>query len=120
MKVINLTAGGFKKRVNDYDANPGEWKFLGDKPAIIDFYAQWCGPCKRLGPIMEELAEEYEGQVDIYKVDVDDEQELAIQFGVQSIPTLIFIPMQGAPIKSVGLVPKPKLKEIINSNLLRK
>ena len=114
MKAINLTKGGFLRRVANYEQSPQEWNFLGDKPAVIDFYAPWCGPCKTLSPIVDELAEEYEGKVDIYKVNVDEEQELAAVFGIRSVPTLIFVPMKGAPQKAAGVRPKSELKEIID------
>ena len=77
MKTIELTKADFLKKVMDYETNPNEWKYLGDKPAIIDFYASWCGPCKMVAPILEELAEEYDGQIYIYKVNTEEEQELA-------------------------------------------
>lgn len=121
MSAINLTKGGFLRKVMDYENNPtNEWKFLGDKPALIDFYAPWCGPCRILLPIVEELAGEYAGQVDIYKVNVDEEEELATLFGVRSVPTLVFIPMGENPQTSQGALPKPKLKEIIDNVLLKK
>ena len=121
MSAINLTKGGFLRRVMDYENNPtGEWKFLGDKPALIDFYASWCGPCRLLLPTIEELAKEYEGEVDIYKVNVEDEEELARFFGVRSVPTLIFIPMGENPMFQQGALPKPKLKEMIDKLLLKK
>ncbi|MBO5085696.1 MAG: thioredoxin [Paludibacteraceae bacterium] len=121
MSAINLTKGGFLRRVMDYEKNPiSDWKFLGDKPAIIDFYAPWCGPCRMLLPIIEELSSEYEGKVDIYKVNVDEEEELANLFGIRSVPTLIFVPMGERPQLAQGALPKPKLKEIIDNVLLKK
>ena len=120
METIELTKAEFLKKIHNYETTPNEWKFLGDKPAIIDFYATWCGPCKALAPVMEELSKEYAGKVDIYKVDVDKEQELAAAFGVRSIPTLIFIPMSGQPTLSQGALPKSQLKEIIDNTLLKK
>jgi thioredoxin len=118
MKTIQLTKADFLKRVADYETNPNEWKYLGDKPAIIDFYADWCGPCKMVAPILEELAAEYEGKIDIYKVNTEKEQELAAAFGIRSIPSLLFIPMQGAPQMARGAMPKTALKEAIDSVLL--
>lgn len=121
MSAINLTKGGFLRKVMDYENNStNEWKFLGDKPALIDFYASWCGPCRMLLPIVEELATEYDGQVDIYKVNVEEEEELAMFFGIRSVPTLIFIPMGENPQTAQGALPKPKLKEIIDKVLLKK
>lgn len=119
MKTIELTKEAFKQKVMDYEANPTKWNYAGDKPAIIDFYATWCGPCKQTAPIVEELANEYDGKVDVYKVDVDQQQELASLFGVQSIPTLIFIPMDGEPQKVVGAMGKGQFVEIIKKVLLK-
>ena len=87
MKTIELTKADFLKKVMDYETNPNEWKYLGDKPAIIDFYASWCGPCKMVAPILEELAEEYDGQIYIYKVNTEEEQELAGLFGISRTGT---------------------------------
>lgn len=119
MKTITMTKSDFLTKVMDYEKNPDVWKYLGDKPAIIDFYATWCGPCKSLAPVLEELAGEYEGKIYIYKVDVDKERELAGVFGVQSIPTLLFIPMNGEPTITQGARPKASLKETIESLLLK-
>lgn len=119
MKVLELTKEEFKKRVMDYEANPEVWKFAGDKPAIIDFYATWCGPCKQVAPIVEGLAEEYAGKIDVYKVDVDQQSELAGLFGVQSIPTILFIPKDGTPQKVVGAMGKGQFDEIIKQTLLK-
>ena len=116
MGAIHLTKEDFLRRVSDISAGD-DWKFLGDKPAVIDFYAPWCGPCKQLSPTIDELAAEYEGRVDIYKISVDDERELASYFGVRSIPTLFFIPMQGAPQMSLGAMPKSQLKATIETLL---
>lgn len=118
MATINLTKGGFVRRVADIDAMATDWKFLGDKPAMIDFYASWCGPCQRLLPIVESLAGEFEGKVDIYKVNVDQEEELAAAFNVRTIPTLIFIPMSGKPEREVGAKSESELREKLN-NLLK-
>ncbi|MGI6243669.1 MAG: thioredoxin [Prevotella sp.] len=119
VKTIELTKETFKQKVMDYEANPTKWKFAGDKPAFIDFYATWCGPCKQTAPIVEELANDYDGKIDVYKVDVDQQQELASLFGVQSIPTLIFIPMEGEPQKVVGAMGKGQFEEIIQKVLLK-
>lgn len=115
MAIINLTKGGFLRKVANYENNRTEWKFLGDKPAVVDFYASWCGPCKALAPVLEELSKEYAGVVDIYKVNVDDEEELAAAFGIRSIPTLLFIPLDGKPKIVQGALPKNQLKATIES-----
>ncbi len=96
-----LTMDTFKEKIFNFDENK-EWKFEGDKPAIIDFYADWCGPCKMVSPILEELAKEYDGKVDIYKIDTEDQKELAASFGIRSIPSLLFIPVDGKPQMAVG------------------
>ena len=117
MKATNITKEDFLTKVMDYKNNPTEWKYLGDKPAIIDFYASWCGPCKMMAPIMDELAAEYDGEVYIYKVDTEAEQELAQVFGIRSIPSILFIPMDGQPMMSQGAMPKAELKKIIDEKL---
>ncbi len=119
MKVTELTKEEFKNKVMDYEANPQEWKYKGDKPAIIDFYATWCGPCKQVAPIVESLANEYDGKIDVYKVDVDQQQELAGLFGVQSIPTILFIPKDGQPQKVVGAMGKGQFEEVIRNVLIK-
>ena len=111
MATMNLTRGGFLRKVYDYETNPSGWKFIGPRPALIDFYASWCGPCKALAPMIEELGKEYDGKVDVYKVNVDDERELAKLFNVRSIPTLLFIPMEGNPQMSVGAMSKAELSK---------
>ena len=120
MKTIELTKVDFLKKVMDYETNPNEWKYLGDKPAIIDFYASWCGPCKMVAPILEELAEEYDGQIYIYKVNTEEEQELAGLFGIRSIPSILFIPMGEQPQMATGAMPKSSFKEAIDKVLLKK
>lgn len=120
MKTIALTKADFLNKVANFEANPTEWKYLGDKPAIVDFYATWCGPCKAVAPILEELAAEYEGQIYVYKIDTDKEQELASAFGIRSIPSLLFIPMNGQPQMSMGAMPKAELKKAIEDVLLKK
>lgn len=116
---IHLTRAEFLKKVVDYETNSKEWKYLGDKPAIIDFYADWCGPCKKMAPDIEELSKEYAGKIYIYKVNVDKEQELASAFGIQSLPTIWFVPMKGDPQVSVGALSKAQLKEMIDKVLLK-
>jgi len=119
MSTIHLDREEFKRRVMDYDSNPQTWSFEGDKPAIIDFYATWCGPCKQTAPILEEISEEYAGRIDVYKVDVDQEESLAELFDVQSIPTLLFIPRNGVPQRAVGAMMKSQLENVINEVLLK-
>lgn len=118
MTTINLTKEDFLNKVMDYEKNPTEWKYKGDKPAIIDFYASWCGPCKMLAPVLEELAKEYEGQIYIYKVDTEAEEELSRAFGIRSIPTMLFVPMNGQPMMTQGALPKAELDKIIKERLL--
>jgi len=120
MKTIYLTKKDFLSKITDYEKNPDEWKYLGDKPALIDFYADWCRPCKVIAPILEELATEYEGEIYIYKIDTEQEQELAALFGIRSIPSLLFIPMDGTPQMAQGALPKPQLKKAIDEILLKK
>lgn len=120
MKTIHLTKADFLAKVANYETNPEEWKYLGDKPALIDFYADWCGPCKAIAPTLEELAKEYGNDIYIYKIDTDKEQELAAVFGIRSIPTLIFVPMDGQPQIAQGALPKPELKKLIDEVLLKK
>jgi len=105
-----LTKETFKEKIFDFEANK-EWKFAGDKPALIDFYADWCQPCKMVAPILDELAEEYKGKIDIYKVDTEDQRELAAMFGIQSIPSLLFIPMNEQPQMAAGALPKETFKK---------
>lgn len=118
MPVIKLTAEGFKNQVFNYEED-SEWRYKGDLPAIIDFYADWCGPCKAVAPILDELSEEYQGQILVYKIDTDREAELSSLFGIQSIPTLLFIPCQGTPMIQKGAIPKSAFKQVIEERLLR-
>ncbi|MFV0470403.1 MAG: thioredoxin [Dysgonomonas sp.] len=120
MKAIPLNKIDFLKKVANYEADPSNWKYLGDKPAIIDFYADWCGPCKAIAPVLEELAGEYEGEIYVYKVNTEEEQELAALFGIRSIPSLLFVPMDEAPRMAQGAVPKMELKKAIDEILLKK
>ncbi len=115
-KVEFLTESNFKEKVFDYEHNQ-DWKFEGDKPCIIDFYADWCGPCKMLAPVLDELMEEYQGKINIYKIDTENERKLAGMFGIQSIPSLLFVPMEGKPQMSVGALPKDTLKSTIKDIL---
>lgn len=117
MATIQLNAQGFKDRIFDYE-NAAEWKFKGEVPAIVDFYADWCGPCKAVAPVLEELSASYDGKLVIYKVDTDKEMELSALFGIQSIPTLLFIPLDGRPMIQKGALPKNVLQQIIDERLL--
>ena len=119
METIHLTKAEFLKKVCNYEANPNEWKYEGTVPCIIDFYATWCGPCKMISPVLAELAKEYDGKIVVYKVDVDEEQDLAAAFGVQSIPTLLWIPMKGKPTVTRGAMMKSDLKKMIDQTLLK-
>lgn len=108
--VEHLTLDSFKTKVFDFEKNK-EWKFEGDLPCIIDFYADWCGPCKMVAPILEELAGEYNGKLNIYKIDTEKERELAGIFKVQSIPSLLFVPAEGQPQMAMGALPKETFKK---------
>lgn len=119
MGTVHITKAEFLQKVYNYEANPLAWKYEGTKPAIVDFYATWCGPCKALGPVLEELAGEYGDRLVIYKVDVDQERELAEAFGIRSVPTLLFIPADGEPSMSPGAPSKAQLKQIIDEHLLK-
>ena len=115
MTTIHLTKGGFLKKVADFVKHPYEWRFKGERPALIDFYAPWCSPCKALSPVLDELAKEYAGRIDIYKVNVDDEPELASLFQVRSVPTLVFAPMTGDPHIASGAPTKGQLKKALDA-----
>jgi thioredoxin len=117
--VISMTNEVFKQKVFNYEASKS-WKFEGNLPVIIDFYATWCGPCRQLSPIVEELAKKYQGKIVVYKVDTDKEQRLAQSMGIQSLPTLLFIPVKGQPQSSIGAVPKETLERAIREVLLVK
>jgi len=118
MSVKHLTTEEFKSKVFDYSKEK-EWSFRGTKPAIIDFYADWCGPCKMLSPVLEELSNEYNGKIDVYKIDTEKERELSMTFGIRSIPSILFIPMKGQPMMQAGMLPKNVLENIINDELLK-
>lgn len=117
MKAIELTDAAFKSAIFDYTKQE-EWKYEGDLPAVIDFYATWCGPCKMMAPVVETLAGEYEGRVRVYKVDVDKERRLAALFGVRSIPTFLFIPRTGKPQHATGAMGIDDMRKIIDGTLL--
>ncbi len=116
--VEHLTKEKFLEKVFNYEKNR-EWKFEGELPAMIDFYADWCGPCKMVSPVIEELSKEYDGKVHFYKIDTEAEQELAMAFGIRSIPSLLFIPKESQPQMAVGALPKETLIEIIEKELLK-
>ena len=118
MATIKLSTQDFKDKVFNYETEK-EWKYSGRLPAIIDFYADWCGPCKMVAPVLEELATEYDGKIIIYKVDTEAEMELASIFGIQSIPTFLFIPVDASPMMQPGAFPKNVFKEIIEDHLLK-
>lgn len=119
VKPEHLTLETFKEKVFDFETEK-EWNYKGEIPAIIDFYADWCGPCKQIAPIMEELAIEYDGKVKIYKVDTEDQKQLASIFGIRSIPSILFIPKDEQPQMSTGALPKENfvqmIKEILKVN----
>jgi len=117
--VIVMTNEIFKQKVFNYEVNK-QWKFEGNLPVIIDFYATWCGPCRQLSPKVEEIAKEYAGKIVVYKVDTDKEQTLAQSMGISSLPTLLFIPVKGQPQASMGAVPKETLVKAISDILLVK
>jgi thioredoxin len=118
MALEHLTKQTFLDKVYNYEVNK-DWKFEGELPAIIDFYADWCGPCKMVAPILEELAKEYTGKINIYKIDTEAEQELAAAFNIRSIPSMLFIPVSGQPQMAVGALPKDALKNAISEVLLQ-
>lgn len=117
MATIKMTIQDFKEKIFDFEKEQ-EWKFNGELPAIIDFYADWCGPCKMVAPVLEELSAEYEGKIHIYKVDTEAEPELSALFGIQSIPTFLFIPKEGQPMMQPGAFPKKVFRQVIDEKLL--
>jgi thioredoxin len=119
VSVVYLTNETFKQLVFNYDKNK-EWKYEGTKPAIIDFYARWCPPCKQLSPLVEEIAQEYSGKIVVYKVDTDKEKILSQHLGISGLPTLLFIPAKGKPQASMGFIPKETIVKTINNILLIK
>jgi thioredoxin len=115
--VKKLNMESFKNRVHNFEKNKNEWKFEGTKPCIVDFYADWCQPCKILGSILDHLSKEYDGKIDIYQVDIEAEPELSSAFSVRSIPSMLFVPMDEKPQMSAGLFDKKSLAEIIKDVL---
>lgn len=118
-KVKHLTYKEFKNKVWDFEKDPNTFQYKGKLPAVIDFYANWCGPCRRVAPIMEKLAEEYDGQLIVYKVNVDQERELAAAFNVKSIPMVLFIPKEGKPMMQVGALPEEGYRQVVVEQLLK-
>ncbi len=118
IELEHLTFETFKEKVWDFEANPHEWIYKGTEPCIIDFYADWCGPCKIIAPIMEELAAEYEGKVKIYKIDTEVERKLSAAFGIRSIPSVLFSPLEGRPMMQSGAMTKEAYVKVIKENLL--
>jgi thioredoxin 1 len=116
--VVHLTTKEFKEKVYNYDVNK-TWKYEGALPAIIDFYADWCGPCKMVAPVLTDIAHDYAGKIVVYKVDTDKENELAAAFGISSIPTLLFIPKAGEPQAAMGALPRQTFDKVIKDVLLK-
>ena len=118
-KVKHLTYNEFLKKVWDFERNPTTFEYKGKLPAVIDFYADWCGPCRRVAPIMEKMAEDYEGKLLVYKVNVSEEKDLAAVFQVRSIPMVLFIPVKGMPYEQVGALPEQNYREVVEEQLLK-
>ncbi|MDR0742787.1 MAG: thioredoxin [Tannerella sp.] len=116
--VAVLNKAAFLEKIYNYEKHPKEWIYEGNLPCIIDFYADWCPPCKKVAPVLKELASEYEGRVIIYKINVDKEKELAKAFGISSIPTFLFIPAKGNPQSAVGVLPRESFVKVIEEFLL--
>jgi thioredoxin 1 len=116
-QTVHLNAADFREKVFNYETSK-EWKYEGSLPAIIDFYADWCQPCKMVAPVLEDLASEYAGKIMVYKINTEEEQELASVFGIQSIPTLLFIPKEGQPQAAMGALPKETFEKVIKDVLL--
>ncbi len=112
-KPVNLTKQDFLEKVMNYEKNQTTWIYEGDRPALIDFYADWCGPCRMAAPVLEELAKEYEGKIHIYKIDTEKERELAAVFGIQSIPAFLFVPQDGQPTMSNGIASTPEETKVM-------
>jgi thioredoxin len=117
-QVVHLTTEDFKEKVFNFETDT-EWKYKGNLPAIVDFYADWCAPCKMVAPILEDLALEYSGKIMVYKVNTENEQELASVFGIQSIPTLLFIPREGQPQAAMGALPRQTFEKVIQEVLFK-
>ncbi|MBE6291136.1 MAG: thiol reductase thioredoxin [Bacteroidales bacterium] len=120
MNIIHLTEEDFLRRVADYRHPQAEWEYFGNRPAIVDFYAGWCGPCRALSPVLEEIASIYKDQLYVYKVDVDQCETVADAYDIRSIPTTFFIPMKGRPVKMVGAISKNEIERLVGEVLLKK
>ena len=118
-KVKQLTYNEFQKKVWNFEDNPNTFIYKGKLPAVIDFYADWCGPCRRVAPIMERLAEEFDGKLLVYKINVDQEKDLASAFQVKSIPMVLFIPMEGQPMMQVGAMQEAEYKKVVVEQLIK-
>ncbi len=118
MATVQLTTEGFKKEIFDYTSQK-DWAYAGNLPAIVDFYADWCGPCKMVAPVLEELSKQYDGKLVIYKIDTEKEEEVSAVFGIQSIPTFLFIPVGADPMMQPGALPKHVFQRIIEEKLLK-
>jgi thioredoxin len=119
-KPEHLSLESFKEKVWNFEESPEEWKYKGETPCVIDFYADWCKPCKMVAPIMDEMSKKYEGKVKIYKINTDKERELASVFRIRSIPAVLFVPMKGKPSMQTGALPRDRYIEIIDKELLKK
>ena len=119
MVTIQLTKEIFLEKVFNYEKNPQQWEYLGDKPCLIDFYADWCGPCKMVAPVLEELAAEYTDDIYVYKVDTEAEQELSAVFGIRSIPSFLFCPMEETPQMAAGALPNNTFRQVIEDVLIK-
>jgi thioredoxin len=119
-EVKQLSKKDFLEKVYNYEKNPTEWKFQSSRPCVIDFYATWCGPCKAMAPLLDEISKTYAGKIDVYKIDVDVERELSAVFGIRSIPTLLFCPIGAQPQMAQGAMPKDALVKAIEEILLKK
>ena len=118
-KVQHITYQDFLDKIWNFEKSPEEFKFKGKTPAIVDFYADWCGPCRKVGPIMEKLAKDYDGKLAVYKVNVDKEKDLAAAFQVRSIPMVLFIPLEGQPMMQVGAMAESEYKKVVEERLLK-
>ena len=118
VEIIHLTKADFLKHVWNYEKHPKEWTYEGKKPCIIDFFANWCGPCRQFSTTLQSVANEYKNKIVCYKINIDEQKELASLFGVKSIPSILFVPKEGQPQMALGNIPKEKVEEIIKDVLL--